>query len=289
MQKILVPTDFSKNALKAVGYAAEIAKKSGAAIFLLHVIEPTINMATMQTDSSRKMVLKERKAELLLALKSIEKVYPQIKVVPFLVGGAVVSSILEYAEKEKMDMIIMGTKGASGLKKIFMGSVAAGVIGKTKIPVLTVPVSYEMEEPDAIVFTTNQFEKNKDILEKIIAISKLFSAVIHVVVFRDIDGDENANLIYNEDQLNDYLQFLRETFVDIIFKGELLEGKDFEIEIDRYSIKNGIDIITMVTYPKSFFEKVLQKSVTKKMAFHSTIPILAIPGIILDVSNLLND
>ena len=283
MQKILVPTDFSNNALKAVGYAAEIAKKSGATIYLLHVIEPTINMATMQADSSRKMVLKERKAELNLALKSIADVYPQVEVAPFLVGGAVVSSILDYAENEKMDMIVMGTKGASGLKKIFMGSVAAGVIGKTKIPVLTVPVSYEMEEPDSIVFTTNQFEKNKDILGKIIAISKLFSAVIHVVVFRDIDGDEIANLIYNEEQLNDYLQFLKETFPHVIFKGELLEGRDFEIEIDRYSIKNDVDIIAMVTYPKSFFEKVLQKSVTKRMAFHSTIPILAIPGIILDV------
>ena len=283
MQKILVPTDFSNNALKAVGYAAEIAKKSGATIFLLHVIEPSINMATMQTDSSRKMVLKERKAELSLALKSIEEIYPQIKVVPFLVGGAVVSSILDYAEKENLDMIVMGTKGASGLKKFFIGSVAAGVIGKTKIPVLTVPVSYEMEEPDAIAFTTNQFEKNKDILGKIITISKLFSSVIHVVVFRDIDGNENANLIYNEEQLNDYLQFLKKTFPDVVFKGKLLEGKDFEIEIDRYSNKNEVDIIAMVTYPKSFFEKVLQKSVTKKMAFHSTIPILAIPGITLDV------
>ena len=279
MQKILVPTDFSNNALKAVGYAAEIAKKSGATIFLLHVIEPTINMATMQTDSSRKMVLEKKKSELNLALKSIADVYPQIKVIPFLAGGAIVSSILDYAEKEEMDMIIMGTKGASGLKMFFMGSVAAGVIGKTKIPVLTVPVSYEMEEPDAIAFATNQFEKNKDILKKIVAISKLFSSAIHVVVFKDINEDINADLIYNEEQLNDYLQFLKETFPAVTFKGELLEGKDFEIEIDRYSNKNEVDVIAMVTYPKSFFEKVLQKSVTKKMAFHSTIPILAIPGI----------
>ncbi len=279
MQKILVPTDFSNNALKAVGYAAEIAKKSGATIFLLHVIEPTINMATMQADSSRKKVLEERRAELNLALKSIADVYPQIKVIPFLAGGAIVSSILDYAEKEEMDMIVMGTKGVSGLKKFFMGSVAAGVIGKTKIPVLTVPVSYEMEEPDAVAFATNQFEKNKDVLKKIVVFSKLFSSAIHLVVFKDINENINADLIYNEEQLNDYLQFLKETFPAVIFKGELLEGKDFEIEIDRYSNKNEVDVIAMVTYPKSFFEKVLQKSVTKKMAFHSTIPILAIPGI----------
>lgn len=279
MQKILVPTDFSNNALKAVGYAAEIAKKSGAIIFLLHVIEPTINMATMQSDSSGKKVVKDRTSKLNLSLKSIAEVYPHIKVLPFLAGGTVISSILEYAEKEKMDMIVMGTKGASGLKKIFVGSVTAGVVGKTRIPVLTVPVSYEMEKPDTIVFATNQFEKNKELLNKIIAIPKLFSSVIHVVIFKDIDSDEHADFIYNEEQLNDYLQFLKENFPDIIFKGELLSGKDFETTINRYSNKNEVDIIAMVTYPKSFFERVLQKSVTKKMAFYSTIPILAIPGI----------
>ena len=279
MQKILVPTDFSDNALKAVAYAAEIAKKTGAVICLLHVIEPAINMATMQSDSSGKRVVKERSGELNLALKSIADVYPNIKVIPYLAGGTIVSSIIEHAEREKANLVIMGTKGASGLKKFFMGSVAAGVIGKTKIPVLTVPASYQIKEPGVIIFTTNRFEKNRKLLNIIVSISKLFSSAIHVIVFKEINGNENADLIYNEEQLNDYLRFLKETFADVIFKSELLEGKDFEIAIDSYSNKNEVDMIAMTTYPKSFFERVLLKSVTKNMAFHSTIPILAIPGI----------
>ena len=279
MQKILVPTDFSNNALKAVAYASEIAKKSGATIHLLHVIEPSLNMTTMQTDSSGKKIVAEKTAKLNLSLKSISDVYPDVKVAPQLVGGNVITSILKYAENEKPDLIIMGTKGATGLKKIFMGSVTAGVIGKTKIPVLTVPVSYELEEPDAIIFATNQFEKNKEILDKIVSISKLFSAPVHVVVFKDIDGNKDADFIYNDEQLNNYLHFLKETFPEGDFKGEIIEGNDFEITIDAYSNKNEADIIAMITYPKSFFEKIFLKSVTKKMAFHSTIPILAIPGI----------
>lgn len=279
MQKILVPTDFSNNALKALAYAAELAQKSGATIFLLHVIEPAINMATMHADSSDEKVVKERSGELNLSLQSLAEVYPHIKVIPYLAGGSVISSILEYAEKEKMDLIVMGTKGASGLKKFFIGSVTAGAIGKTKIPILTVPVSYEIEEPDAILFATNQFEKDKEVLNKIVSISKQFSAVIHVAVFKATDADEIADLIYNEEQLNDYLQFLKETFPDVAFRAALLDGNDFELTIDHYCNKNNVDLIAMITYPKSFVEKVLQKSVTKKMAFHSTIPILAIPAI----------
>ena len=279
MQKILVPTDFSNNALKALAYAAELTQKSGATIFLLHVIEPTINMVTMQSDSSSEKVVKERSDELNLSLKSLSEVYPDSKVIPHLAGGSVISSILEYAEKEKVDLIVMGTKGASGIKKFFMGSVTAGAIGKTKIPILTVPVSYEMEEPDAILFATNQFEKDIDVLNKVVSISKQFSAIIHVAVFKDDDSDEAAEYIYNEEQLNDYLEFLKEAFPDVAFRAALLDGKDFELAIEEYSNKNEVDLIIMVTYPKSFIEKVLRKSATKNMAFYSTIPILAIPAI----------
>jgi nucleotide-binding universal stress UspA family protein len=58
-----------------------------------------------------------------------------------------------------------------------------------------------------------------------------------------------------------------------------LEGKDFEIAIDKYCNKNEVDMIAMFSYPKSFVEKILRRSVTKRMAFHSIIPILAIPAI----------
>ncbi|MEO8711560.1 MAG: universal stress protein [Parafilimonas sp.] len=278
MQKILVPTDFSGNALKAVAYAAGIAKKANATIHLLHVIEPSLNMANMKTDSSNKKVVKERSDELILSLKSVAAAYPDVNVIPYLAGGEIIPAILEYAENENVDLIVMGTKGATGLKQFFIGSVTAGAISKTKIPVLTVPVSYEIEEPDIILFATNQFEKNLSLLNKMIAIPALFSAAVHVVVFKDIDGDENAHLIYNDEQVNDYIQFLKETFPDVKFTGALLEGKDFEFTIDRYNDKNEGDMIMMITYPKSSFEKLFQKSVTKKMAFHSTLPILAIPA-----------
>lgn len=280
MQKILVPTDFSQNALKALTYAAAIAQKSGATIFLLHVIEPFINMAKMQMDATREDVIKERSALLLHLKETLGTVFPNVNMTTHLNAGMPLDSIIYYADEENVDLIIMGTTGASGFKEFFMGSVTAGIFSKTKIPVLSIPVSYEMEEPDAILFATNQFEKNKVILDQIVSLSKLFVATVHVVVFKDTDGDVNADLIYNEEQLNGYLRFLKETFADIGFKGEILKGNDFEITIDQYCNKNEVDIIAMVSYPKSFLEKMLRKSITQKMAFHSTIPILAIPAMI---------
>ena len=278
MQKILVPTDFSNNALKAITYAAEVALKTDGTLYLVHVIEPSINMATMQSDSKRPKILRDRTSKLKIAKDTVSIIYPGLKVITRLLGGNTIESLINFSEKENMDLIIMGTTGASGLKKIFMGSVASGTIADSVIPVLTVPAAYTPEEPANILFATNHFEKDTSILQPVMDISKLFSATVHVVVFKEKDGDKHADLIYNEEQLNDYLHFLKENYASINFKGELLEGDDFETTLDGFNQLHSIDIISMVTYPKSFWERVLKKSATKQMSFHSTIPLLAIPA-----------
>ena len=102
MQKILVPTDFSKNALKALTYASEVAQKTGATIYLLHSIEISINMANMQSDSSNPKIVKERSDLLKLSVDSVNTVFPGVHVITHLSGGGPVETILDYAEKEKI-------------------------------------------------------------------------------------------------------------------------------------------------------------------------------------------
>lgn len=279
IRKILVPTDFSANAFKAVAYAAEIARVKKATIYLLHVIEPALNMATMQTDSLNKKVVKDRSDKLLLSLNAARAIYPDVKILPHVSGGKVVASINEFAEEKKVNLIVMGTTGAGGgLKKVFAGSVATGTISKSRIPVLTIPVSYHIREPKTVLFATNRFEKNKNLLKKLMDIPQLFSAEVHVVAFKEKNGEEFADMIYNKEQLDSYTGFLAENFPGVIFRGKVLTGEDFESAIDAYCNKKDCGIIAMTTYPKSFMERLLNKSVTKKMAFYSTLPILAIPA-----------
>ena len=118
----------------------------------------------------------------------------------------VTNSIADFAANNQTDFIVMGTKGATGLKEIFMGSIAAGTIGKKKIPVLTIPDEYEMQEPDGILFATNHFEENKDLLNKIIEIAILFSATLHVAVFIDTDTADATDYLNNTRKLNYHLQ-----------------------------------------------------------------------------------
>jgi nucleotide-binding universal stress UspA family protein len=281
MKKILVPTDFSANAMKAVLYAAEIAKKSGATVYLMHVIEPVtdrIHQPYALHERLENEIANNRLNELDTLQKSITISYPGVKTETEIAKGMVTNSIADFAGNTQIDLIVMGTKGATGLKEIFMGSIAAGTIGRTKIPVLAIPDEYEMEEPDGILFATNHFEENKALLNKIVDVAKLFSATIHIAAFIDTDTADATDYLYNKRQLNHYLDFLKKAYPDVAFKGELLEGSVFEETIEVYDSKNEVDIIAMITYPKSFWERFIKKSMTKKMAFHTKIPLLAIPG-----------
>ena len=279
MQEILVPTDFSPNAFKAIAYASEIAKTTGASLHILHVIEPALNMATMQTDTSNKKIIDDRIEKLEQTLKSTAAVFPEIKLIPFLSGGKVIESILNYAAEKEIDLIVMGTKGAGGLKQFFTGTITSGVVSQTTVPVLTIPASLEICPPEIVLLATNRFEKKETLLNKIFEIPEIFSAQVHVVVFKETNGDENADYIYNEDQLQDYLNILKDGYPEIVFEGALLQGEDFEREIEEYCSKAGADMIAMVPYPKSAFEQLFERSETKNMILHTTWPVLAVPAI----------
>lgn len=281
MRKILVLTDFSNNAMKACLYAAEIAQKSDAEILLLHVIDPVTDKIRQPYPLVEKLeeeILKNRTSELDEIRKNMEQAYPGVKIMSTLVKGAVITSILECAKKADVDLILMGTKGATGLKEIFMGSVARDTTSSSKIPVLAIPESYQMEEPDAILFATNHFEENITLLNPIVELAKLFSAIIYTVVFVDLDPADTTALASNSRQMEQYIEFLKRSFPDVLFKGEVLQGEHFEKTIESYDEKNEVDIIAMVTYPKSFWERFLKKSHIKQMTFHSKIPVLIIPA-----------
>ncbi len=281
MEKILVLTDFSNNSMKACMYAAEIAYKSGATIHLLHVVEPVVDKIRQPHALHEKLedeIIKSRYSEVHAVRRSVLSLFPSVNIESELASGKVTASILDCARKIEADLILMGTKGATGLKEIFMGSVATDTIGQSTLPVLAIPEAYKMEQPDAILFATNHFEENTNLLKPVIELAKLFQATVHTVVFWDTHHADESSYLINTSQLNHYMEFLKRSFPDVSFKGEVLKGEDFEQTIVSYDEKNEVDILAMITYHKSFWDRFLRRSKTKQMTFHSVIPVLAIPS-----------
>src|ERR1035437_4139934 len=143
MKTILVPVDFSENSRVALNSAVLLAGKMKYKIILLHVYNASIRESYNEThnvmsDSSPETEWEFSKKKL---KKWAEEVInkTKIKCTTLLVEGVTANEILEIAEKTKAEIIIMGTKRQSGIKKIINGSVASQVVKESKLPVLVVP------------------------------------------------------------------------------------------------------------------------------------------------------
>jgi len=281
MKKILVPTDFSDNALRAATYAAELATRCNASICLLYVLEPAqavlFRPATVQEKYSY-ILHDNRRKELLAFKKNVSDLYPSLHITTELVEGDAEEAIPHYCRREGYDLIIMGTRGASGAKEIFLGSTTAAVIARSTTPLLAIPDEYALQQPDALVLATHQFEDNPELLHTLADLAQLFAAPVHVVVYVEKDSEAAKTADTLRQQLAEYVKYLQSHFPGVVFKSEVIEGTNFEGAMQRYCIRQDVAIIGMITYPKKFFDRVFHRSATQKMTFHSHIPVLAIPA-----------
>lgn len=281
MKNIVVPTDFSDTALKALLYAGEIAQRSGAVVHLLHVLEPDDNRVWrphVQEDAYGESITQERLSHLDATWKLMLQQYPNVTVVTELANGLVADAILDYASQQQADMVLMGTTGATGMKQVLVGSVAAKVMAKAPFPVLAIPAVYEMEDPDRILLATNRFEQEAPILRPLLQLVRLLKLQLHIAVFLDTDAAEPVDYINSGRKLETYVAQLQKQYTDIAIHGEVLEGKEFEEAVEAYISRTGVDLVAMIPYQKNFLDRLLGRSATRKMAYHSSIPLLSIPS-----------
>jgi nucleotide-binding universal stress UspA family protein len=144
MSKILVPIDGSEYSINAAKYAAKIAKDENAELFCIHVITPRIpygyaTSAASTTDQYHEDInnMVESWFEKVRDIANNEGIYA-VKTETFIDVKSVIGSIIDYASRKDIDLIVIGTKGRTGLKRFLMGSVANGVVQHAHCPVLLV-------------------------------------------------------------------------------------------------------------------------------------------------------
>jgi len=144
IKNILLPTDFSALSLSISGYAEDLAEQYSAKLHLLHVLEKTPPILTIHSlDLSEEKIIKSIDDDAKLKLeKAVEKISKKknIEIVPVIRKGIDYDEIIKYAEKEKIDLIVIATHGRTGILHTLLGSVAEKVIRYSKIPVLVTKV-----------------------------------------------------------------------------------------------------------------------------------------------------
>ncbi|WP_308992248.1 universal stress protein [Mariniflexile litorale] len=274
MKAILLPTDFSKNSINAINYAMELYKNVPCVFYILNVqktssfISDDIMVANASTTIYNTIVDASKKSITNIITK-IKAQYNNEKhqfktVVDY---DNFIDSINQVSEKYKIDLIIMGTKGASGLSKVLFGSNTVHVIKRSNVPVLAIPDNCKFSSLEKIAFTTSyqrlykraDFDPLVDILS--LNYSKLF--VLHVICDYDLS-----------EELNSGIDFFKSNFRYPIFKYLHVKDNNIYKAIHEFSTTNAIKMIAMSTGKYSFLERLFSKNTFENMAFKIDIPFL---------------
>ncbi|MDO6429495.1 universal stress protein [Flavitalea sp. BT771] len=279
MKQILVPTDFSSCAGNAINFAVQSAKLLPAEITLLHT---TGLPGTLHTDYAgvdkafRDQQLKDNASQLTALKQSIEQRH-NVRVRTLITAVPLKEAIEEATASGNFDMVIMGTLGASGLKEKLWGSNTAAVIERSNVPVLAIPHEYTWKKPEKFLLATGNFEKAPALLNKVFELAGLYMAHVDVAVFTDED-DEAVSFLEHARNAPWYQQLLGQRYGEEALSTAQLSGKNLEKTLQDHIRDNGIDVLVMITYKRGCWERFFHPSHTKKMSYHTKVPLLAIPA-----------
>lgn len=267
--KILVPTDFSESSKNAALYAARFAKKVNAEIILIHIVHfehpPMIQVYGFIEEEIKEMRFTNASQDCVLLVNELKSEVPEVQISYTVSQGFPIEDEIEnYAVTNKIDLIIMGTKGASGLKKILFGSNAVAVINKSSIPVITVPEHSSFNNLKLIVYASDMHNILAE-TRKIISLAKPFDASIDILHVLSSDSEKKIDEVSVE---NNLIEEYKKISFHIIHNNDVIETiNDFVANVKA-------DILVMSTHEVGFFEKLFKKSFCQEEAFHSSFPLL---------------
>lgn len=273
MRNILVPTDFSDYADLALQYAVNLAKNADAHIYLVHAYSrlenPLINSQDLRDDfNDYQFNIKEKALN-----EKIREIKEQgVKASSHILHGKVEEGIIQFAKRKKMELIVLGTQGATGLAEVIVGSTAASIIAQSEVPVLAIPRHSEIKDAREIVMARESFEVEPEFVEPVLDIAEIFGAKVSVVHIKSASGKAVP-----ESEIEKYRDRLRAHKPKLQIESRVIEGDDFEDTMQRYSEEVKAGMIAMASYKRGFFERIFKPSRTRSMAFHSSMPLLAIP------------
>jgi nucleotide-binding universal stress UspA family protein len=268
---ILVPTDFSTPSRVAIGYAAGLAKKTNAKVIMLSV---QIESDSLQTAKLRKLQdsnVQTARKDAERALSVLKERFPKVSCsFEYTLASTVVEGIESFATARKVDLIVMGSKGASGLKKILMGSNATAVIDNSSVPVIVVPnkPNFKTEKTlNKIVYATDA--TNFKLEAKLVAdLAKKLNASMEVLHIMPDDTTSNKK--------GAHVSGAKLAELEHFTKGpvHILPAQKIAKSLDGFVKAQQADAVAMF-HSLEHKDKLFGTSLTRELAFQNTFPLLS--------------
>ncbi len=282
VNKILVPTDFSPLAESALKFAVEISKTTGAGILLAHVLEPPSasygsldvsgQIETEQQINEEMIFTKVLVDRVKLNLQKLSQEYSKegAKVHYKVYFDSPYKGIMDRVTEDDVDLIIMGTKGATGMREILVGSNAEKVVRNAKVPVIAIKSETDIHSPKKLVLASDFSEDLDKAMHFIVDFQKLMKAEIHLLRINTPNDFHNSRSLHKI--MNDFAKrhslsdWHKHIYCDVVEEDGIIY---FSEEIDA-------DMIIMPTHGRKGITHLLGGSVSEDVVNHSKRPVMTL-------------
>ncbi len=264
MKKILVPVDFSPKSEEALKVAANIAKMTGAEIHTIHLID--IPESEIDVTMGRYVPTGP------VAIRMFEQTHEQFDEFldkDFLNGITVYENVLvdnpvegitEFAEKNDIDAIVIGSHGTTGLEDFFVGSNTEKVVRTSKIPVLVIKEPADKFKIEKVVYASKFTDENIPAFKKLMEFLKIFKPEIHLLRVNTISNFKSTAEL--EEIMNNFLKKVPEYDC---FKKVLYDDYTVQEGIFNYSDRIGADLIALATHGRQGIMHFLSDSIAERI------------------------
>jgi nucleotide-binding universal stress UspA family protein len=281
MNKLLVPIDFSDYSKNALEYAAVLAKKLNASITVFHCyyIATPPEYGTLSTYMNMAIEEEQKRSEEQMA--EFVKDYQQyagesdqkLQINTKVKMGLPTEDIIDMVKEHQFDMVIMGTKGATGLDRILFGSVTGNVIedDSIKCPVLAVPKGTNYRSISHILYGMDYEEDDVPVIDSLLEFAGEFDAkltCLHISTDEDLEASDRLE----KEILEDTYWFTPYSKI----KFELVKNESVKKGMETYLKENKVDLIAVQPRERNFLENLFHKSVSANLYTYAGVPVLVL-------------
>lgn len=271
MKNVILPTDFSDNAWKAMSYAAQLFHNVPCNFILLNTFSIPHSYAEVGVMPNVEPVREDSESglqKLLVQFKELDHADNSTfrTVAKF---ASLVDAVSEIEDESDGDCtVVMGTKGANGLGETFLGTMTSHILNNVKSPVICVPNAAELSAPKHLMLALDSegVDKMDDIL-LLVDIANQHQAEVKVVNVpvgeEEILGEDSAEQYI----VDHYLKKIPHSF-------HTLQGNYKEDLLTQFAERNKVDLIALIRRDKGFWKNLFHQSLTKSMTFYCDMPLL---------------
>jgi nucleotide-binding universal stress UspA family protein len=279
MINVLLPTDFSENAMNAIKYALEFFKYENTNFYFMHAYQAEVYnhedlLSRTDFDAIVEDMKQQSNANLESLLKAVKEISPNPRFKYHTISAY--NSLLDEADLivdgKNIDLIVMGTKGKNNASNLTFGSNTLQVLKYVQCPVLAIPNDYKYAQPKHAVFPTNYLIPYKRRELKLLC--NLFSPYRTKIDMLYVSNSKKLSF-----RQEDNKAFIEE----IVCKNEInfytTESKKIDDAINTYIKNNSVDFLIMVNTRHSYLENILFESTIDKVSLNISIPLLAMQNL----------